>query len=150
MREGHIAGPFAPHTLPGLHINRFGVIPKKHQPTKWRLITDLSYPDGKSVNDAISASACTLQYISVDQVALAAMRLGRGALLAKTDIKAAYRIVPVAPSDRIFLGMQFKDQIYVDCALPFGLSSAPKIFNGWPMRSNGVFTNKESNSSIIT
>ena len=50
-KEGHIAGSFAPHTLPGLHKNRFGVIPKKHQPAKWRLITDIPYPDGKSVND---------------------------------------------------------------------------------------------------
>ena len=28
----NILGPFSPSTFPGLHINRFGVIPKKHQP----------------------------------------------------------------------------------------------------------------------
>ena len=26
-----------------IHVNRFGVIPKSHQPGKWRLIVDLSY-----------------------------------------------------------------------------------------------------------
>ena len=29
---------------PGLRVSRFGVIPKPHQPGKWRLITDLSSP----------------------------------------------------------------------------------------------------------
>ena len=125
IKEGRILDLFLPHTIPHIHINRFGVIPKRHQPGKWQLITDLSFPEGNSVNDAISAAACTLQYISVDQVALQAMQLGKGALLAKTDIKAAYRIVPVAPQDRIFLGMKFNELVYVDGALPFGLRSAP-------------------------
>ena len=106
IKEGRILGPFLSHTIPHIH-NRFGVIPKRHQPGKWRPVTDLSFPEGNSVNDAISAAVCTLQYISVDQVALQAMQLGKGALLAKTDTKAAYRIVPVAPQDRIFLGMKF-------------------------------------------
>ena len=34
-----------------VHALKFGVIPKKHQPGKWRLIVDLSSPDGASVND---------------------------------------------------------------------------------------------------
>ena len=38
---------------PGLRISRFGVIPKPHQPGKWRLITDLSSPKGGSVNDGV-------------------------------------------------------------------------------------------------
>ena len=97
MKEGQILGPFLLHTIPHIHINRFRVIPKRHQSGKWCLITDLSFPEGNSVNDIILAAACTLQYISVDQVALQAMQLGQGALLAKTDIKAACRIVPVAP-----------------------------------------------------
>ena len=50
---GNILGPFAIETAPKVHINRFGAIPKKHQPGKWRVITDLSYPRGQSINDAI-------------------------------------------------------------------------------------------------
>ena len=96
---------------------------------KWRLITDLSFPEGHSINDAISAEPCTLQYISVDQVALAAMQLGQGALLAKTDIKAAYRLIPVHPRDRVWLEMKWNNLVYVDTMLSFGLCSAPKLFN---------------------
>ncbi len=47
-------------------INRFGVIPKKGQPGRWRLITDLSYPPHKSVNDGISRELCAMHYVSVD------------------------------------------------------------------------------------
>ncbi len=32
----------------------FGVIPKKGKPGKWRLIVNLSAPDGHSVNDSIA------------------------------------------------------------------------------------------------
>ena len=33
-----VAGPFASSSLPEVHYSRFGVIPKNHQPNKWRLI----------------------------------------------------------------------------------------------------------------
>ena len=104
---GHILGPYSLNTMTGIHTNRFGVIPKKHQFNKWRLITDLSFPAANSVNDAIDPALCSLTYISVDQVAAAALQLGKGALLAKADIKSAYRLISVHPQDRIWLGMQW-------------------------------------------
>lgn len=55
-------------------------------------------------------------------------RLGQGTLLAKMDIQSAYRIVPVHKEDRCLLGVKWRDQLYVDCALSFGLRSACKIF----------------------
>ena len=54
--------------------------------------------------------------------------------------------VPVHPDDRPLLGMKWKDQLYVEAALPFGLRSAPKIFNAvadameWILREHGVKT----------
>ena len=49
--------------------------------------------------------------------------------MAKTDRKSAFRIVPVHPSDRWLLGLEWKGNFFVDTTLPFGLRSAPKIFN---------------------
>lgn len=98
---GNILGPFSPQIAPRVHINRFGVIPKKHQPGKWRSITDLSAPEGCSINEAILPELCTLSYITVKDVARAAraaMALGEGALIAKIDIKSAYRLVPICGS----------------------------------------------------
>ena len=62
-----MVGPIVPGSLPGIQINRFGVIPKSHQPVKWQLIVDLSYPAGSSVNDSIEPKLCSLHYTSVDE-----------------------------------------------------------------------------------
>ena len=37
----------------GIQCSAFGVIPKKNRANKWRLILDLSAPEGRSVNDGI-------------------------------------------------------------------------------------------------
>ena len=49
--------------------------------------------------------------------------------MAKFDVEAAYQNIAVHPSDRYLLGMQWWDHYFVDLALPFGLQSAPYIFN---------------------
>ena len=67
--------------------------------------------------------------MSVDDITAQILTVGRGTLMAKIDIKNAYRNIPVHPSDRHLLGMEWQNQLYVDGALPFGLRSAPKIFN---------------------
>lgn len=54
--------------------------------------------------------------------------LGWGALLAKLDIRSAYRLIPVNPQNRQLLGVQWRGMQYVDSSLPFGLLFAPKIF----------------------
>ena len=105
-----------------------GVVPKGHTLGKWRMITNLSFPDGASVNDGIDPQLCSLQYTTVDRVARAAQCLGRWALLAKIDVKAAYRLIPVHPDDRWVLGFEWQGSHYVDGMLSFGLCSAPIIF----------------------
>ena len=128
LQAGRIV-PVPPSWCVNVHLSRFGVIPKKRQPGKWRLIVDLSSPDEASVNDFIDASICSLQYASVDDAADFIFRSGRGTLLAKLDIKSAYRNIPVHPGDRHLLGVQWQGTVFVDACLPFGLRSAPKIFN---------------------
>ena len=113
----------------GIHCSAFGVIPKKHKPNKWRLIVDLSAPEGHSINDGISKELASLSYVSVDDVVACALKEGKGALLAKMDVKQAYRNIPVHPSDRTCLGMSWEGMVYVDTVLPFGLRSAPLIFS---------------------
>ena len=124
-----VAGPFASLPLPNLHISGFGVIPKRGQPGKWRLIVVLSSPGGYSVNDGIDPEEFSLQYIKVDQIILMVSKYGSGALMAKFDDEAAYRNIAVHPDDRFLLGMKWRGKYFVDLALPFGLRSAPFIFN---------------------
>ena len=131
LEKGRVAGPFPASPIPNLHISRFGVIPKKHQPGKWRLILDLSSPLGHSVNDGISKEPFSVQYMKVDDVICGIMSLGRGTLMAKFDVESAYRNVPVHPEDRYLLGMKWQGNYFIDMALPFGLRSAPFIFSSF-------------------
>ena len=100
LEQGRMVHIPDPSVLPWFHTCPFGVIPKKHKPGKWRLIADLSAPEGHSVNDFICKELCSLSYISVDDVARA-VHLGKGSLLAKADIEEAYRMIPVHPEDRL-------------------------------------------------
>ena len=131
-------------SLPPLHVNRFGVIPKGHDTGKWRLITDLSYPPDHSVNNGIDSDLCSMSYTTVDDAALIVSHLGEGAMMTKVDIESAYRLVPVHPQDRPLLAMSWQGQVYIDLMLPFGLRSAPKIFNAladafhWHLQQSGI------------
>ena len=49
--------------------------------------------------------------------------------MAKFDIESAYRNIAIHPSDRHPLGFKWHNAYYIDLALPFGLHSAPAIFN---------------------
>ena len=143
---GRIVGPLEPGTLNirSVQVNRFGVIPKPHQPGRWRLIVDLSYPRDNSVNDGIEPELCSLSYASIDDAVEMVLKKGRGTRLAKIDLESAYRIVPVHPQDRLLLGMRWEGKVYLDTALPFGLRSAPKIFTAladgliWIMIKQGI------------
>ena len=136
-------GPFNHSLVPMVHVNRLGAVPKSI-PGKYRLIVNLSHPEGQSVNDGISEALSSLSYVSVERAAQTVLKLGRGTLLAKVDIRNAYRNIPVHPDDHWLLGMSWRGEVFIDTVLPFGLRSAPKIFNAvadaleWVVRVNGV------------
>lgn len=57
-----MVGPFDSLPVQNLRIlSSFGVISKKEQPCKWRLIVDLSSSPGHSVNDGIDPDSWHLQ-----------------------------------------------------------------------------------------
>ena len=64
--------------------------------------------------------------------------------MAKIDIKSAFRLLPVHPADRPLLMISWNNSIYIDLCIPFGLCSAPKLFNvaadllQWIAEHNGV------------
>ena len=147
LAKDRMLRPFpSTQSLPPVHINRFGIIPKGHNMGKWRLLTDLSFLRGRSVNDGIdeALSSLSYMYISVDHIAAKAAQLGPGALLAKVDIKSAYRLVPVHTHDRPLLAVQWEGQIFIDTRLLFGLHSAAKIFDAiadalqWHLHQAGI------------
>lgn len=69
LRHNRIArvGPLEQARDLGIQCNSFGVIPKKNRVNKWRLILDLSSPEGHS-DDGIQKDLASLSYVSVDVV----------------------------------------------------------------------------------
>ena len=144
IEAGRLIGPVNKSDYPNIHISCFGVIPKRSQPGKWRLILDLSFPPGFSVNDAINSLLSSMKYATVDDAAKLVLALGKGTCMAKLDIAHAYRNIPVHPDDRHLLGMVWNSQLFIDTVLPFELRSAPKIFSAvadaleWILTQQGV------------
>ena len=125
---GSLAGSFHSHPLTDLHFNRFKLI-EKTLPGTWRLILDLSYPKGASVNDGITSEDSSVSFQDLDGVVDAILSKGKGTWLCKLDIARAYRNIPVHPSDRYLLGMRWLDRIYIDLALSFGGRPCAAIFS---------------------
>ena len=123
-----ILGPFSSRPIQNLKCSGLGAVPKKGG--KWRMILYLSAPLGKSINDHISKEDFSLYYTSMDDDAIHILSaLGKGALMAKVDLKSAFRMVPVRRQDWELLGMKWKEAYYIDTYLPFGLRLAPYLFN---------------------
>ena len=65
-------------------------------------------------------------------------------MMAKIDIKNAFRLLLVHPADRHLLMMRWNNSVYTDLCIPFGLHLAPKLFNvaadllQWIAEQNGV------------
>lgn len=107
IRKGQIT-EVKPENGPLTQASPIGVIPKKPKPDKWHLIVDLSAPANVSVNDGIERELCSVSYISIDTVVKQINLLGQGTQLAKLDIKQAYRMVPIHPTDRLLLAMKWR------------------------------------------
>ena len=82
-----------------------------------------------SVNAGVTQDLCSILYTSVDEVVKLIQHMGYGTLLAKMDLKEAYRSIPVHPADRPLLAVQWGGKTLVDGVLPFSLCSAPKLFS---------------------
>ena len=138
--NGRILGPFHNPPLPHLHCSGLGAAPKKDG--RWGMVMHLSAPAGHSINDAIPKEDFSLQYSTVDDAIRMILQLGTGTLMAKVDLKSAFRMVPVHRDDWELLGMHWRNQFFMDTCLPFGLRSAPYLFNEvamaleWIMKSN--------------
>ena len=71
---------------------------------EWRVIVDLSWLVGSSINDGISkdtylGEVINLHYASVEQICNMVMEIGPGALIYKRDLRHVYRQISVDPRD---------------------------------------------------
>ena len=114
-----------------------GAVAKKHSaPVKWRIINNLSWPAGLSVNDGIPKDSSTCTYDTIDKVITHLKAAGKGALMSKLDLSDAFRHILVHPDNWELLGSTWPVDInsalypayFFDAFLPFGLRSSPSLF----------------------
>jgi hypothetical protein len=126
VQRGHTAGPFSSPPFPISHCSPIGAVEKSD--STCRLIVDLSQPAGKSVNEFIPKEPFSVKYSKFDDAVQMVLESGKGCFMSKLDIKHAFRIIPVHPSQWHLLCYAFDGHWYVDMVLPFGLRSSPAIF----------------------
>ena len=144
---GRIIGPSPVPPLANLKCSGVGVVPKKNG--KWRMIHHLSAPRGTSINDFILREEYSLHYATIDDAIASLLTLGAGALMAKIDLKSAFRMVPVRQEDWELLGIFWQNHYYVDTCLPFGLRSAPYLFNQFAMALHWILRSNYDISHLI-
>lgn len=96
------------------------------------MILDLSWPTGRSINDAIPdrvylSQLYSLVYPTIDTIAECVALVGRSCLLFKRDLKRAYHQFPINPFDYPLLGYQWNSELYFDVVLPMGLKTATMV-----------------------
>jgi hypothetical protein len=129
LKLGRIQGPFdAPP--PDTICSPLGVVPKKER-GEFRLIHDLSFPHADSVNSNIPGELTRVEYELLDDCVAVINDLGRGALMAKVDLKDAFRLIPIAPRYRHLLGFVWRNKYYLDNCLPMGCSVSCSTFEAF-------------------
>ena len=128
---GAILCPFKENPIKNSHTSPF-MTRNKPNSDRRRVIIDLSWPLGASVNSGIDkdtylGSPFALTFPTVDVITEELKRLGRGALLYKIDVSRAFRHVRIDPGDYDLLGLHWRDA-YMDTCLPFGTRYRSQIF----------------------
>ena len=106
-----IVGPFLEPPLVDMHTSPF-ITTEKPDSRNRRVIVDLSWPRGHSVNagvypDKYLGTEFILTYPSVDDITAKVTQLGKGSLLYKVDISRAFRHLKMDPSDYNKMGLKW-------------------------------------------
>ena len=123
-------GPFHEPPFPNFRCSPLGIVSKK-DPSEFCLTHHLTYPPGSSIHDFIPEDCSSVHYASINDAVSVIKRMGAGCFKAKTDVKSAFRIIPIHPNDFALLGMKWQDSYYFDRSLPIGSSSSCAIFEAF-------------------
>jgi hypothetical protein len=128
VETGRMMGPFDQPPFENFHLSPIKMR-EKSEKGKFRLIHNLSWPyDETSINGGIEDEHKSVSYSSVAQAIKLVMQKPKGSVTRKTDIKDAFKIIPVHPDEYHKLGLKFDGKYYYDVTLPMGGASSCQIF----------------------
>jgi hypothetical protein len=132
IEKGFLSGPYKTAPFKNYRVSPLGVAERKYTDKK-RLIVDLSSPHNRvnhpSINDLIDKNECSLSYVSIDDAITSIINFGKDALMCKTDISDAFKLVPILPSQYHLFCVKWRNLYYFYTRLAFGCRSSPKIFD---------------------
>ena len=128
LSEGCIHGPFESPLLANFRCSSLGMAMHKCD-NKHCVFNHYSWPKGMSVNNKTPDTEGAIHYDSFQSVAAALHESGKVSLLAKLDLKDAYRHIPIRSMDWNLLGFHWLGKFYYPVVLMFGEKSAPYMFN---------------------
>ena len=106
------------------HFHCYPLLSRPKDGSDRRIILNLSYPQGKSVNDhvdrdLIDGSKFALKLPTIDNIVAAIEEVGEGALMAKIDVARAFRNLRVDPSDALKFGIKWDNKYFLDKEIAF-------------------------------
>ena len=132
LAHSAIIGPFPcnPFSCPCV-VSPLQTVPKRDS-SKLRVVHDLSFPEGVSVNSGIPKDSYLnheykLVLPGVDRLIHFIRLRGRHCHIYKKDLARAFRQIPLDPKDVPLLGFVVNNQLYFYAHFPFGLHSATTV-----------------------
>ena len=142
-----IVGPFTcnPFSCPCV-VSPLQTVPKRDS-SKLRVVHDLSFPDGVSVNSGIPKDSYLnyeykLALPGVDQLIHFIRLRGRHCHIYKKDLARAFRQTPLDPKDIPLLGFVVNNQLYFHKRFPLGLRSATMVCQASNKSSDSHLNNR--------
>ena len=130
IKAGHMAGPFQIGFVKNAKVNGFISVVKPDNSR--RQVGNLSAPAGMSFNDGISSQVLeqwTVGQTTSRQFADMIARAGKNAILTCSDMKSAYKNLPVSLDQRRLQVFRFCGKEFVDLKLIFGDKSACMFYD---------------------
>ncbi len=119
---GRMSGPFVHPPFESFQVSPIGLCEKKVKGT-FRMIIDLS-DTGSAINQCIDDTFAAVSYSTLRDAIKMVIQCGKGAYMFKTDIKSAFRLLPLRPSQTHLFCIKWNGHYYVDLCFPMGLRSA--------------------------
>ena len=130
LDNGSLVGPYFPHEVPfrSYHLSPTTGLWKR-KPNKVTLIQNLSAPIGDSINSIIPDYLRSTTYPTFEYIIEIAFAVGPGGYLSTIDLKDSYFILPILERFIKLFGSDWFGKIIFYACLPFGLATAPALFN---------------------
>ena len=147
-KEILLGGALGPFEIPPFATPRFSPlnsVPKKDSSDR-RLILDLSFPRGKSINDGINKDIYLGKYSkleppTIDKLVEKIVELGKGSKIFKVDLSRSYKQFFINPLDFPLMGFAFDGKFYFNCTLSMGSRSSARCYQRVTSAVVHIFTN---------